>query len=356
MNYIKLEKKNDIQSNKPINKKQFNYGLALLKSFLSFLVLLSHNFDIRTTKNKIIIFMFLHRRFHVPSFFIMSFYFMYNNLLTINSIILFRRLIRILAPYVGWPIIIWIMNNILNIILAKKFPDSFEELKFQLLLGNRFIQPLWFNWMLMLITILFYLIIYVSKNQTIFVFLILLIIFYIFQYSGFAYKNHFKKNPSFNFYPAGFFFESFPFALTGFIFGHYKILEFLKKNKMKTIIISFLIYKTIVDYNIFANLNGVRYQGIQLNIRAICIVFIFAVFPSENITNAHIKKLLISITSNSVVVYYLHVPIHFYFIYLFNDIKKRNFLGMIITYLICYFIGFVGMKIFGKTPLKYLFC
>ena len=264
--------------------------------------------------------MFLHRRFHVPSFFIMSFYFMYNNLLTINSIILFRRLIRILAPYVGWPIIIWIMNNILNIILAKKFPDSFEELKFQLLLGNRFIQPLWFNWMLMLITILFYLIIYVSKNQTIFVFLILLIIFYIFQYSGFAYKNHFKKNPSFNFYPAGFFFESFPFAL------------------------------------IFANLNGVRYQGIQLNIRAICIVFIFAVFPSENITNAHIKKLLISITSNSVVVYYLHVPIHFYFIYLFNDIKKRNFLGMIITYLICYFIGFVGMKIFGKTPLKYLFC
>ena len=93
-----------------------------------------------------------------------------------------------------------------------------------------------------------------------------------------------------------------------------------------------------------------------MNIRAICIVFIFAVFPSENITNALIKKLLISITSNSVVVYYLHVPIHFYFIYLFNSIKKRNFLGMIITYLICYFIGFVGVKIFGKTPLKYLFC
>ena len=120
-------------------------------------------------------------------------------------------------------------------------------------------------------------------------------------------------------------------------------------------IISLLIYNAITYYNIFTNIKGVRYQGIQLNIRAICIVFIFSVFPSEKITNIYIKKFLISISNYSAVVFYLHVPIRYYFIDLFDDIKKGTFLGMILTYLICYFTGFVGMKIFSNTPLKYLF-
>ena len=185
MNSLNLEIESDIQKEKNKKKKKFNYGLALLKSFLSFLVLLSHNFNIRTTKNKIIIFIFKHRKFHVPSFFIMSFYFMCNNLLSMNIIILYKRLVRLLIPYIGWPIIIFIMNNIFNLILKKNFSNSFEELKYQLLLGNRFIHPLWFNWMLMLLTILFSIIIYVSKNQIIFILMILLIIFYIIQYSFF---------------------------------------------------------------------------------------------------------------------------------------------------------------------------
>lgn len=41
--YIKLE--NRINNGKEnINKKNINYGLALLKSFLSFLVIIIHNF------------------------------------------------------------------------------------------------------------------------------------------------------------------------------------------------------------------------------------------------------------------------------------------------------------------------
>ena len=35
--------------------KKFNYGLAILKSYLSFLVIVSHQFSKKTTKNKIIL-------------------------------------------------------------------------------------------------------------------------------------------------------------------------------------------------------------------------------------------------------------------------------------------------------------
>ena len=98
------------------------------------------------------------------------------------------------------------------------------------------------------------------------------------------------------------------------------------------------------------------FQGIDLIIQSISIVFIFSLFPSEKIKNEFISKFLIIITNYTAGVYYLHVPIHWYFEDYIDSIKNRTFIGAIINYLICYFICFIGIKIFGKTPIKYLFC
>ena len=54
-------------------------------------------------------------------------------------------------------------------------------------------------------------------------------------------------------------------------------------------------------------------------------------------------------------VFYLHFNIHSYFDDYFISMKKRTFQGVIINYIICYFISFVGALVFGKTPIKYLF-
>ena len=103
--YIKLE--NRINNGKEnINKKNINYGLALLKSFLSFLVIIIHNFKKNSTNNKIILKIAYNRIPTVPSFFIMSFYFMCNNLLSLNIKLLLKRLERLLIPYIIWPIFI----------------------------------------------------------------------------------------------------------------------------------------------------------------------------------------------------------------------------------------------------------
>ena len=55
-------------------------------------------------------------------------------------------------------------------------------------------------------------------------------------------------------------------------------------------------------------------------------------------------------------VFYLHLPIKKYFTIYFDSIRNHTFTGVIVIYLISYFICFVGMMIFGRTPLKYLFC
>ena len=133
------------------------------------------------------------------------------------------------------------------------------------------------------------------------------------------------------------------------------MLDIIQKHKIRTFVLSFLIYNIIADYNIFRNIKGSMYPGLNLNIQSICLVFIFSIFPSHYITNKYIQKLLNIITSYTAGIFYIHVPIHKYLKDYSYNMRKRTFKGMIQEYLICYFICFVGMLIFGKTPLRHMF-
>ena len=350
---------NKIESDtKEISKKinPINYGLLLLKFILSFIVLTSHNFERKTTKNRFIINLTKERKLHVPSFFIISFYFMSKHLYSFKIKILLIRLIRLLIPYLGWPIIIWEINRFLNRKYNFKFPCTFEDLKLQLLWAQIYIRPLWFNWELISLTILFYIIIFIFRKHSLFILKIMLLLSYFAQYSGYNYNHFFKNYPYYNKYTFGLFLESLPFAVTGYILGIYKVIDILQKHKIKTFIFSILIYKIIADYNIFINKFGVIYNGINLNIQSLCLIAIFSLFPSDKITNKNISKFFIVITNYTGGIYYLHVPMRKYFNYYSVNIEKGTFLGQIMTYFFIYCICLFGIFIFGKSPIKYLFC
>ena len=71
---------------------------------------------------------------HVPSFFIMSFYFTSSHLSTLKIKKILERLMRLLIPYIGWPLIIRKINKIFNKKYNKTLPISYEDLKNQLIL------------------------------------------------------------------------------------------------------------------------------------------------------------------------------------------------------------------------------
>jgi len=354
--YIRLKTKEPSKKDEPKKLKVFNYGFAILKSLLAFLVVSVHNFKSESTNNKIVLFITKNRRYHVPSFFILSFYFMHNNLLTLKPKIILNRLMRLLIPYGGWPIIIWIINHYWNKKYNSNFAVSYEELKLQLLWGYKFITTYWFLWNLITITILFTIIIFIFRKHSLFIFQIILIFCYSAQYSGYYYNNVFMKYPEHKRVTLSSFFEDIPFAVTGFTFGQYQIFDKLQKHKIKTFFLSLLVYNFFDDYNIFTDIRTVLYPGFKYHIRAICIVLIFSLFPSEKIQNEHIGKFLRLITSYTGPVYYLHTSLRDYLSYYNNDIKNGTFRGLIITYFIIYVFSFFGTLIFAKTPLKYLFC
>lgn len=154
MNLIDSKNVSYIQLN-----KKYNYGIGLLKVYLALTVIISHCCKRDTIKNKYIFVVFAKsRRIHVPSFFIISFYFMYKNSVNKNYRKLFIRLERLIIPYVGWPIIIYILNNgVFQRITKNNKLYSIEDLKNQLLWGNIFIIQFWFQWDLILDFKIYYL-------------------------------------------------------------------------------------------------------------------------------------------------------------------------------------------------------
>jgi len=165
-----------------------------------------------------------------------------------------------------------------------------------------------------------------------------------------------NKLPKYIKIPLGNLLDLFPLSVSGYTLGYYKIINFLHKYKIRTLVLSLLVYNVVVDYNIFKQAYGTFYPGIIFNIKALCVIFIFSLFPSDKIKNKYISKFIIFVTNYTAGVYYMHMTLDQYLNDFFVFFKKRTFTVVITEYAICYYICFFGTLIFGRTPLKFLFC
>ena len=177
------------------------------------------------------------------------------------------------------------------------------------------------------------------------------ILSYVLQYSEYnlIFYRKFSKNC------LGRFVEMVPYATTGFTFGTYKTIDYLKKYKYNTIILSLLIFILTDKYNIFIIPNGIAYSGIKYNIRAICLIFLFSLLSSENIKYKLLFNIFKELSNYTAGIFYLHWTVYVYFKSFIKDIKKGTFLGCFYNYLICYLICFISMRFARKTIFKYLF-
>ena len=216
--------------------KKINYSLELLRLILSFWVVLQHTYKYINKYNK--------GKFHVPTFLIISFYFYYNTLKIKSIIKINQRFQRILIPYIIWPIFIFINNNILFALFGYSQLNHILLLKsllYQLIFGSVYHIIFYYQFNLILFTLLFTIITFIFKKNFIFIFQILLIIAYILQYSYYNFY-FFTKYKYFVRFSLGHIAEFIPFAVTGLILGYLDIIA--KSKKLRGL--SILFYITII--------------------------------------------------------------------------------------------------------------
>ena len=332
------------------NKKEINIGISFLRVILSFMVILDHFYDYAILSKYYYILYY-----HIPTFFLISFYYNYNTLTSFNINRIKSRFGRILIPYFSWCTISWIINNIYYYFLKRECRHSFKDYLINLMNGHIFLVPLWFQNNLILLTLILTIIIFSFKNNYIYIFHILSFLAIISQYSGFNYtffKDHFSNH---SYACLGRLTESFPNAIIGFSLAKYDIKKIIRNNSIISLY-SFIILILISKYNIFSDLKTFKYAGIRLNIAAICIFIIFSSLPFQKIKNKILINGIIKITHYTAGIYFTHFLIgNGYFFNLLFIYKRGTLLECIFIYFLSYCICFIGSKLLGKTQFRHLF-
>ena len=290
-----------------------------------------------------------------------SFYFSSNYFISRNIKKIKQRFQRLLIPYIIWPFIFFIMNNSINIINSKKFiVIDLKYFYYQILIGNGIYLIFWFQFNLIFISILFAIIIFISKNNYICYLIFFGLLCFIFISSPF-YRIFFAKYneiASFSIKPLP---ETFIFSLIGLFFFSIDIINKINKycdeiynNKKKFIIILILLFYFSKENNDFHLYYPYFYYFSKILLCSLLFI-IFLTIPFDKIKNDIYIKIINIITNYTGGIYYLHPKIQSLLELFFEKMKSRTFLICIILYLLCYLICFYGVKILKKSILRNLF-
>ena len=348
--------------NHEIIKKKIerNYGLELLRMLLCYWVVLFHcllkpDYDfIRIIKRKM---------FHVPCFFFISFYFLFQVVIGKDIKRMILRLERLLIPYFIWPICIWSFNNIGYCLFKKSRFGRFLPfiyLEKQLIIGRIFLEQFWFLFNLLFFTIAFFIMAFFFKKDNFLVLIqIIGIISYFFQYSQYNYI--FFDNYSYCIsHTIGHFVESFPIAATAFTLSELNILNIISSLRNSRLIImfySFIAVFFIFKYDIFMDIkkygNTYSYNGIDKNIFSFLSFIGFYLIPINICHSEKLKIFIKLITNYTQGIYCIHLIVEYYLIR-FLSVKHTVF-GCTLIYICSYLISFLGAKLSRNTKIKYLF-
>ena len=332
-----------------------NIGIEILRMILSFWILTVHCLRVRNKIWRKIIFVM---RFHVPCFFIISFYFYYKVIFRRDINKIKQRFLRLLIPYFIWPFIIILFKTSIHLFTKREFDIKaiIKKLMYQFVFGRRIMPVFWFQFNLLILTLIISILSFIFKNEFLFVIQILAILAYYMQYS---HKNYFlfKNYKVFISHPLALVLEMVPFTASGLTCGYYSLIDLLKNRKTKSIIFGIIFFIFIF----FSNRNVmmepriyILYPGITLNIGGVFLFIIFGLIPIELIKNKRFIIILKNMTRFTGGIYYLHSPIRDS-LWVFSLIRNRTFVGCIIIYISCYLICKFGNYIFASSILKFLF-
>ena len=328
------------------NATRINLGIQILRFLLCFWIVIIHCSHIKKRHRK-----YLNRGFHVPTFFLLSFYFYYPIISNKNIDKTISRFQRLLIPYIFWPSI----RSILKI-KNRNEPFTLKNHCLQLLIGSPIHGIFWFQFNLIFVSLIFAIILFAFNKDRIKIMLFIELFCYHLHLSGFIYHilnytRYFRNN-------IGSLMELIPLGVNGSILNSINFLIIVKRFTIFYKIFLFYILFILFRYDIFMIKRGFRCSNVSLNIISSFIIFFsFGTISFEKIKEQNYIIMIIQyITQFTGGIYYTHSIVRGFLqkYYIFSVIKGKYSYALII-YVICFFICFLGKNLFKNYKLKYLF-
>ena len=121
---------------------------------MCFFIVILHIFDLSNiNNNSFTSFIFRTHQYYVPTFVFISFYFSFITLNSKNISKIKDRFLRIILPYIVWPLFIWIRDIIIN--YKKFYKIIFRTIILQQLIGFDFYRIFWLQFDLIMVISIF---------------------------------------------------------------------------------------------------------------------------------------------------------------------------------------------------------
>ena len=315
--------------------KNINLGIQILRTILCFWVICFHFLDNKKI-SYITFYITKKKQYHVPCFIFISFYFSYN-IFSQRFINKFKnRIERLLISYIIWPIIIMVLDNIIN-----DESYSFYNYITHLILGVKISVPFWYLFSVIFFSVFIFIISLIFKQNFLFIIQLSAVIIFIIQYSYiFRILNFLNKFYKINRYPIIHSIGIFPILAFALSCASLKIVDFLKERKLKYIFFSYIGIYCLFKLNIFNKL--IEYNGLEHIFVSLFFFIGFYLLPMENI-HSRLKVLIINITNYTNGIYCMHAKMGFYMR------KNLRLSGSLSTCIIIYLIFINYKKILPKN-------
>ena len=347
------EKITIIEEKDKFPKKDINIGVQILRMIYSFLVIEVH---FGRGNQEVYDFSWRYIDFYVTSFFLISFYFSYNTFSSRHISKIKERFLRLLYPYILWPILIYIRHNFNDIKNRNIRIDSYLLKRFyiQYLLGNNIHGISWFLFNLILLSLFICIIIFMFKDHHMISLYILFILGSIYNYT----KLHDALMKQFNRFPIQHSMEilneTIIFSITGYILGYFDILNvLLKLNKFIFIFFSpiFIIVKW--HQEVFDLLP--RFNVIFNDFFITSIFIFFGTLPFHLCKNSLINKFIKIISQHTGGIYYLHTQCYDILINKYRIMAPGTVKCCLVIYFSTFLFCDIATRILKKFRLRYLF-
>lgn len=338
-------------------EKEYDASLALLKMVMCFFVILAHGW-LPNDSGMFTSFLNDTRKFAAVVFMIVAVYFSYPLFCCPNANKLKNRLIRLIIPQIGWSFVYWLFFCVAPTLIRHGGSIQADRLFLQILFGHSINSPMWFQFMLILMTLIFVILFKVFSRKYMLVIIVLSGICIFLQYMGIN-AEIFEGIRSEISIPLGRIVEIFPVATCGIVLAEYKLLDILREKRLITIILSSILLISIEKmWGVVTPKVGFDYQGIGMIVGGLSIIGIGASIP-VSLTTEKGFKIFETITGYTLGIYCMHRLVinvlERLYAYIKFPFEMGTVISCVVVYLVCYLIAFVATNVLKRSWLKMMF-
>lgn len=339
------------------DKQNYDYGIAVLRVFMCFEVVLIHYLKQRMnfTGSGMIAYL---RQFAVPVFMVLSFLLTQKKLGGVNREWLAGRTTRLLVPQIGWTITYFLVYSLFDFVFHTEFTEP-HDFWWQLATGHSLgLNPtMWFQVVLIWMTVLFVVIVIVFPEKMVIPILICLSgIALIIEYTGAimaldSYRFEIK-------YPVGRMVAMIPLAATGYSMACYGVFQRVKKNRIATFLAALLLIVLDCKWSLFKPVDGFGYTGLQAVVISIALLALMESLPFERLGKL-MKRIIKAAARFTLGIYCVHRLIGTIIESIINHwslpIPAGTLAECFLVYVISYLLCLIGYKLFKNTILRMMF-